>query len=120
MFQRAIIQSGPPFQFPDVALANTTAAQTLAHLELDSEHGPASSCARSARPTFMYLFTFTTPRLAKYGAYHGMQIPFVFGTLPVVAHVAQDPDAAALCERTLRAWVAFARDGRPDAEGAPD
>jgi carboxylesterase type B len=29
----------------------------------------------------MYLFTWTTPRLAKHGAYHGLEIPFVFGTL---------------------------------------
>jgi para-nitrobenzyl esterase len=66
---------------------------------------------------FMYLFTFTTPRLAKYGAYHGMEIPFVFGTLPAVPHVADDPDAGVLAQRMQDSWVAFARTGRPAAAG---
>ena len=256
LFQRAIIQSGPPFQFPDVALSNATAAQVLAQLEIDPERGaarlhelpakallgaqvalgagggpspggmafapvidqrvlfdwPEPALARGASaevplligtnldearfmlmmnprlrkappelsdeeliervspgcdagaaglvaryralypelssfdlllkleseqfrvrsirlaehklraagaPTFMYLFSFVTPRLAKYGAYHGMEIPFVFGTLPVVSHVAEDPDAAALCRRMQQSWVSFARSGRPVCDGVP-
>jgi para-nitrobenzyl esterase len=70
-------------------------------------------------PVFMYLFSFTTPRLAKYGSYHGLEIPFVFGTLAAVPHVADDPDASALCERMQQHWLEFARSGRPAGDGAP-
>jgi len=70
-------------------------------------------------PVFMYLFTWTTPRLAKYGAYHGLEIPFLFGTLPVVPAVADDPDASALAQRMQDSWVAFARSARPQGDGLP-
>jgi len=71
-------------------------------------------------PVFMYLFCWTTPRLAKYGAYHGLEIPFLFGTLAAVPHVAADPDAAALALRMQQSWVAFARSGRPAGAELPD
>jgi para-nitrobenzyl esterase len=70
-------------------------------------------------PAFMYLFTWTTPRMAKYGSYHGLEIPFVFGTLPAVPQVADDPDAAALSARMQQSWVAFARSGVPDCAVVP-
>jgi para-nitrobenzyl esterase len=75
--------------------------------------------ASSGAPTFMYLFTWTTPRMAKYGAYHGLEIPFVFGTLPAVPQVADDPDAATLSVRMQQSWVAFARSGCPDCAVVP-
>ena len=40
LFQRAIIQSGPPFQFPDTAAAPRP-PQVLAHLGIERRHGPA-------------------------------------------------------------------------------
>jgi para-nitrobenzyl esterase len=75
--------------------------------------------AADGAPVFMYLFSFVTPRLAKYGAYHGMEIPFIFDTVSTVPHLAADPDAEALVARMLRTWVEFARSGRPGAEGTP-
>jgi para-nitrobenzyl esterase len=70
-------------------------------------------------PVFMYLFRWVTPRLAKYGAYHGMEIPFIFDTLSVVPHLAADPEAEVLCQRMLSSWVEFARTGRPSCDGTP-
>ena len=68
-------------------------------------------------PVYMYLFSWTTPRLAKYGAYHGMELPFLFGTLPAVPHLAADPEAELLGRRIRQAWVTFADHGAPAAQG---
>ncbi len=70
-------------------------------------------------PVYMYLLSWTTPRLAKYGAYHGLELPFLFGTLATVPHLAADPEAEALARRMRQSWVAFARDGVPAAEDVP-
>src|SRR4029077_13886581 len=75
---------------------------------------------RAARaPVFMYLFSWVTPRLARYGAYHGLEIPFVFDTLTAMPHVAADPEAEALCRRMQQTWVEFARSGRPAGGDVP-
>jgi para-nitrobenzyl esterase len=67
----------------------------------------------------MYLFSWFTPRLARYGAYHGLEIPFVFDTLASVPHVAGDPEAGVLRRRMQQCWVEFARTGRPAADDVP-
>ncbi len=71
-------------------------------------------------PVFMYLFNWVAPRLARYGAFHGLEIPFIFDTLPTMPHVEVDPGAALLSQRMLTSWVEFARNGRPACEGVPD
>jgi para-nitrobenzyl esterase len=70
-------------------------------------------------PVFMYLFSWGTPRLARFGAYHGLEIPFVFDTLATMPHVGADPEAGALCRRMQQSWVEFARSGRPAADDVP-
>ncbi|MFI5309510.1 MAG: carboxylesterase/lipase family protein, partial [Polyangiales bacterium] len=80
-----------------------------------AEHKAAGGTA----PVFMYLFRWVTPRLAKYGAYHGLEIPFVFDTVATVPHVAADEEAGVLCDRMLASWVAFARTGRPGCDATP-
>jgi para-nitrobenzyl esterase len=75
---------------------------------------------RGTAPVFMYLFRWVTPRLAKYGAYHGLEIPFVFDTLATVPHVAADEEAGALRDRMLASWVAFARTGQPACDRIPN
>jgi para-nitrobenzyl esterase len=80
-----------------------------------AEHKAAGSSA----PVFMYLFSWVTPRLARYGAYHGLEIPFIFDTLATTPHVAADPDANLLVEQMLSSWVEFARTGRPGCDGTP-
>jgi para-nitrobenzyl esterase len=70
-------------------------------------------------PVFMYLFSWVTPRLERFGAYHGLEIPFVFDTLGAMPHVAADPEAGVLCRRMQQSWVEFARSGRPAADDVP-
>jgi para-nitrobenzyl esterase len=67
--------------------------------------------------TFVYLFTWETPVFGGVlGASHGLDIPFVFGSVrhaTVSAFAGGGSDAEALSERMQAAWVAFARSGDP-------
>jgi para-nitrobenzyl esterase len=74
--------------------------------------------------TYRYLFGYSPRTLRKrLGACHGLEIPFVFGTLrsrllaPVLA---TSSSARRLSERMREAWVSFARRGEPGHEGLPD
>jgi para-nitrobenzyl esterase len=80
--------------------------------------------ARHERRTYQYLFDWA-PRLARQrvGACHGLEIPFVFGTLrhPVFRVLVGGASDAGGLSRTVRdAWVAFARGGEPAAPGLED
>jgi para-nitrobenzyl esterase len=95
------IQSDRVFHYPAARLA-----------ELQSAHEPR---------TYQYRFEWT-PRLAsgRIGACHGLEIPFVFGTLrhPLLRLLlAGSPGAAELSRGMRDAWLAFARSGEPRAAG---
>ena len=85
---------------------------------------PATRLAELQAPhearTFAYLFTWTPPLLRdRLGACHGLEIPFVFGTLK---HPALRPlglaGGAELSRRMQHAWLAFAHTGDPSSDGA--
>lgn len=63
-----------------------------------------------------YLFTWTSP-VPALGACHGLELPFVFGTLDASADFAgTGPAAEALSSTIQDAWLAFARTGRPGTD----
>lgn len=68
-------------------------------------------------PVFMYRFDWASPALGGLlGACHGIELPFVFGTLedPRAAQlVGTDDDARRLARIVQDAWIAFARSGDP-------
>jgi para-nitrobenzyl esterase len=73
-------------------------------------------------PSFMYQFTYRSPVKGRtgqeIGASHSMELPFVFGCQ---ASVVQDVTGPAsgwgdLQDRTMDAWLAFARNGDPSTE----
>ena len=70
--------------------------------ELQSAHGA---------PTYAYLFQWSPPLLARWlGACHGIEIPFVFGTLrePILTPLfVFAPGASRLSARMQAAWAAF-------------
>ena len=74
--------------------------------------------------TYAYLFTWPSPAMGGlFGACHGLELPFVFGTLghPLLRPFAgRGPEAAALATRVQDAWIAFARSGRPGHAGIGD
>src|SRR5206468_2218599 len=83
--------------------------------ELQAAHTPA---------VFVYEFTWkgTTPGKPR-GAVHGLEVPFVFGTLEtseIGAIAGRTPAARALSARVQEAWLAFARTGQPGSAGLPD
>lgn len=91
------IMSDRRFRVPEMRLA-----------ELWAAHTPE---------TYAYLFTWQSPGWdGKLGAAHGVDVPFVFGTLDVPAAHANIPvgsPVGRLSEQMQDAWVAFARTGSP-------
>jgi para-nitrobenzyl esterase len=69
---------------------------------------------------FAYLFGFAPPII---GACHGLELPFVFGTLraPLLRPIlGWSPTAQALARTMQDAWIAMARTGNPAHEGLPE
>ncbi len=82
--------------------------------------------ARAGHPgsrTFFYRFDWEARGLGgAFGACHAVELPFVFGTLslPAIgAMVGAGPEAQRLAERTMDAWLGFAREGEPGHESLP-
>ncbi len=74
-------------------------------------------------PAYQYLWTWGSPAWGgMIGAAHAIEIPFVFDLVEDQRlHVFVGPDAPTeLARATHEAWVAFARDGVPSADGLPD
>ena len=73
-----------------------------------------AQAARSAA-TYSYLFTWPSPAPG-IGSCHGIDLPFVFGTLDskgADAFAGSGPAAEALATRVQDAWLSFARTGDP-------
>ena len=74
--------------------------------------------------TFAYRFDWAPPGLRRVlGACHGIEIPFVFGTLrepPLAPLFFFAPGAGRLSARVQRAWLAFARCGDPGHDDLPE
>jgi para-nitrobenzyl esterase len=74
--------------------------------------------------TYAYLFEWA-PRAVneRLGACHGLELPFVFGTLRAPwlrAWLGISPRAQELCNIMQDAWIGFARSGSPAHAGLPD
>jgi para-nitrobenzyl esterase len=72
-------------------------------------------------PVYMYLFTWETPVLnGRLKSTHALEIPFMFDNLsPARNFTGESPELAPLAEKMSEAWLAFARDGKPDYRGLP-
>jgi para-nitrobenzyl esterase len=90
-------------------------------------HYPAVRLAdlHSAKQPRCFAYSFEwTPRLTegRVGACHGLELPFVFGSLRSAvmrATLGVNPKAQRLCDRMQQAWIAFARHGDPGHGGLP-
>jgi len=75
------------------------------------------------QPTYMYLFTYrSTSTYKNYGSCHGMELPFVFGTiddLEVIVFTGRESHRESLKNQLQQAWVNFARTGDPSQPGLP-
>jgi len=92
-----LLASAPVFHCPVVALADETSA--------------------AGQPAFVYRFDRVRPGHHGFGAYHGAEIPYVFGT--GAAWLPAEPVDRALSDTVMRYWVNFARGGDPNGPGLP-
>ena len=67
----------------------------------------------AAAPTFMYLFAFACPLDPRVGAFHGLEVPFVFDCTDRSPMTGQGDDARAVAAAMSDAWVRFAATGDP-------
>ena len=74
---------------------------------------------RVASPGYLYHFTRVAPieRLKPLGAFHALEIGYVFGTLE--GHAGFDEKDKALSQTMRKAWARFAATGDPNGEGLP-
>lgn len=90
-------------------------------------HVPARRLAESqvaaGGRAYAYLFTWVPPLLGRRaGAFHGVEIPFVFGTLdrlPLGSALVRVTRARDLTRAVQDAWTAFAATGHPGHGGLP-
>jgi para-nitrobenzyl esterase len=84
----------------------------------------AAACSER-QPTWMYLFGFRSPVKGRtgqdYGAYHSIEIPFVFGNDGPEAQAVTAPrdQWGSLSDQMMDAWTAFARSGDPNTPSLP-
>ena len=69
---------------------------------------------------FSYLFTRESPFMGgAFGSCHGLEIPFVFGTVEnpaIQVFTGSDPAGSALSEQMQNSWIAFGRTDDPSCE----
>lgn len=82
----------------------------------------AAKVRQGAAPVYMYLFTWESPAIdGMFRSFHCMDIPFVFDNVDRCRPMTGGTEAArALAAKMSRAWIAFARDGKPSAAGLPE
>ena len=75
----------------------------------------ARAAAKGGSPVFRYFFSYPASRL--YGAVHGVELPFVFGSFSAIPGYSPDAAATALSEAMSGAWARFAAGGDPNGPG---
>jgi para-nitrobenzyl esterase len=89
--------------------------QKIRLLEVHSKHQSNS---------FNYIFTWPSPmREGSLGAFHGLEMPFVFGTCDTPSMedlTGKGQEVTSLSEKMMDAWISFARTGNPNHKGIPE
>jgi para-nitrobenzyl esterase len=77
--------------------------------------------AMGKAPAYVYYFDWRSPvRGGKLGAFHTLEIPFVFENVDIGRSMTgTGKDRYALSDQMSAAWVAFARNGNPNHAGLP-
>ncbi|MCA8900258.1 MAG: carboxylesterase family protein [Hyphomonas sp.] len=79
----------------------------------------ARANAAAGRPTWLYFFTRATPsRAQSIGAFHGSEIPFVFGSSSMIMPFSDKDEK--LSDTIQTYWTNFARTGDPNGKGVPE
>ena len=80
------------------------------HIALSEIHGKHTD-------TWMYMFAWKPPRLHGIGAFHALELPFVFNNLGGWERILGDNPPRHLAHSMQDAWIAFARNGDPNHRG---
>lgn len=82
----------------------------------------AAKVRQGAAPVYMYLFAWESPAIdGMFRSFHCVDLPFVFDNVDLCRPMTGGTDSArALAAKMSRAWIAFARDGKPSADGLPE
>jgi para-nitrobenzyl esterase len=97
----------------DAYVAVTTDARFVC---LSRRYARAAATGGSPK-VFRYLFSYPANRL--FGAIHGIEIPFVFGSFDAVPGLTPTPEAFVLADSMNAAWARFAATGDPNGPGLP-
>ncbi len=73
---------------------------------------------------YLYRFDYDNTRFSKLGAFHGLEVPFIFGTFnqrpfKLIFKKEQIVGARPLSDAMGKYWTKFASTGDPNTEGAP-
>ncbi|MCW1411321.1 carboxylesterase family protein [Rhizobium sp. 1AS11] len=77
---------------------------------------------QNGAPVYSYMFAYQSPVLDGIAmAWHCAELPYVFANAGLVtSSTGGGADALALSKKMSQAWVNFARNGKPSADGLPD
>lgn len=75
----------------------------------------ARAAAKGGSPVFRYFFSYPASRL--YGAVHGIELPFVFGSFAAIPGYSPDATVRTLSESMNASWSRFAATGDPAVPG---
>jgi para-nitrobenzyl esterase len=102
-----------------VFFASTTASRSWRGQVIEADRRAAQP--RDAAPTYVFQFDWRTPiDGGKWGAHHGLDVPFVFDNVALMPEKAgSGADARDLGALMSEAWIAFARTGNPNVAGLP-
>ena len=100
---------------PQASPADIFTAISTDQMRIQSVRLAERKYSQGAAPTYMYLFTWETPRLnGKLKSCHALEIAFVFDNLVYGRGLNGDsPEIQPIADNMSEAWLAFARDGLP-------
>ena len=109
----------PDYSPADVFFAATTASRSWRGQVIEAERRAAQPGA--AAHTWVFQFDWRTPiDGGRWGAHHGLDVPFIFDNVSLVPEKVGLGDAAAPLAAQMSAMcLAFARTGRPEVPGLP-
>jgi para-nitrobenzyl esterase len=110
----------PRYTASDVFFAATTASRSWRGQVIEADRRAGQS--KGAAPTWVFQFNWRTPvDSGKWGAYHGLDVPFVFDNVVLVPEkVGAGDDSRRLAAQMSDTWIAFARTGNPNTKNLPN
>lgn len=109
----------PSYTPADVFFASTTASRSWRGQVIEAERRAVQP--KAAEHTWVFQFDWRAPvDGGKWGAHHGLDVPFVFDNVGLVPEkTGHGEDAHLLAARMSSAWIAFARNGNPNIRELP-